>query len=176
MIYAGGGIINANAAPQLRELAEKLNAPVTNTLMGLGGFPGSHKQFVGMLGMHGSYTANKTMANADLIVALGARFDDRVTNNVSKFCPNAKILHVDIDKGTLNKIVNAHVTVQGSVDVVLEQMLQRLAEHDYQSDTRQNWWAQIDEWREFSKVKYEKSDEVIKPQAVIENLVQTDRW
>lgn len=170
VIYTGGGIITANAAPQLLELAEKLNAPVTNTLMGLGGFPGNHPQFVGMLGMHGSYTANKTMAHADLIVALGARFDDRVTNNVNKFCPNAKVVHVDIDASVLDKIVNSHLAVQGSVDVVLEQVLARLEAVEYKSEPRQKWWAQIDQWRDFSKVKYEKSDSVIKPQAVIETL------
>lgn len=170
VLYTGGGIVNANAAPQLLELAEKLNAPVTNTLMGLGGFPGDHPQFVGMLGMHGSYTANKTMANADLIVALGARFDDRVTNNVNKFCPNAKILHVDIDPSTLDKIINSHLAVAGSLDVVLEQVLERMNEVEFKAEPRAQWWAQIDQWREFSKVKYEKSETSIKPQAVIEAL------
>ncbi|NQZ09671.1 MAG: biosynthetic-type acetolactate synthase large subunit, partial [Algicola sp.] len=170
VIYSGGGIINANAAPQLLELAQRLDAPVTNTLMGLGGFPGTHPQFVGMLGMHGSYTANKTMANADLIIALGARFDDRVTNNVNKFCPNAKVIHVDIDPSTLGKIINAHIAVKGSLDVVLEQVLERFNEVELVVEPRSQWWDQINEWRDFSKVRYQKSDKVIKPQAVIEAL------
>jgi acetolactate synthase-1/2/3 large subunit len=170
VIYSGGGIINANAAPQLLELAQRLNAPVTNTLMGLGGFPGTHPQFVGMLGMHGSYTANKTMAHADLIIALGARFDDRVTNNVNKFCPDAKVVHVDIDPSTLDKIINSHLPVQGSVDVVLEQVLERMNEVEMACEPRHQWWAQIDQWRDFSAVRYEKNESTIKPQAVIETL------
>ncbi len=170
VIYTGGGIINANAAPQLLELAEKLYAPVTNTLMGLGGFPGSHPQFVGMLGMHGSYAANKTMANADLIIALGARFDDRVTNNVNKFCPDARVVHVDIDPTTLDKIINAHLAVQGSLDVVLEQVLEQMAKVQLSLPDRTQWWQQIEQWRFDSSDRYEKSNEVIKPQAVIEAL------
>jgi acetolactate synthase-1/2/3 large subunit len=170
VIYSGGGIINANAAPQLLELAQRLNAPVTNTLMGLGGFPGTHPQFVGMLGMHGSYTANKTMAHADLIIALGARFDDRVTNNVNKFCPNAKVVHVDIDPSTLSKIINAHLAVAGSLDVVLEQVLERFNEVELAVEPRNEWWEQINQWRDYSKVRYEKSNKTIKPQAVIETL------
>lgn len=170
VIYTGGGIITANAAPALLELAERLNAPVTNTLMGLGGFPGNHPQFVGMLGMHGSYTANKTMAHADLIIALGARFDDRVTNNVNKFCPNARIVHVDIDPSTLDKIINSHVAVQGSVDIVLEQVLERMNEVKFAVESRNQWWGQVDQWRTHSCERYEKSDSVIKPQAVIETL------
>lgn len=170
VLYTGGGIISANAAPQLLELAERLNAPVTNTLMGLGGFPGTHKQFVGMLGMHGSYTANKVMANADLIIALGARFDDRVTNNVNKFCPNARIVHVDIDPSSLDKIINSHLAVQGSVDVVLEQVLEQMNAVEFAHNERADWWQQINSWQDFSAVKYEPSDSVIKPQAVIETL------
>lgn len=170
VIYTGGGVINANAAPQLLELAERLNAPVTNTLMGLGGFPGTHKQFVGMLGMHGSYTANKVMANADLIIALGARFDDRVTNNVNKFCPNARIVHVDIDPSTLDKIINSHLAVQGSVDVVLEQVLAQMTKVEFAFEQRADWWQQIDAWQDYSAVKYEPSSTSIKPQAVIETL------
>ena len=170
VIYAGGGIINANAAPQLLELAERLNAPVTNTLMGLSGFPGTHPQFVGMLGMHGSYVANKTMAHCDLIIALGARFDDRVTNNVNKFCPGAKVIHVDIDPTTLDKIINASLAVLGSLDVVLEQILEQMSAVELSTPDRSEWWQQIEGWREFSAVRYEKSDTVIKPQAVIESL------
>jgi acetolactate synthase-1/2/3 large subunit len=170
VIYAGGGIINANAAPQLLELAERLNAPVTNTLMGLGGFPGTHEQFVGMLGMHGSYVANKTMAHCDLIIALGARFDDRVTNNVNKFCPQARVLHIDIDPTTLDKIINAHLAVEGSLDVVLEQMLEQMNKVEFSSPDRTQWWVQIEQWRVFSAKRYESSNDVIKPQAVIEAL------
>ncbi|MFT4925012.1 MAG: acetolactate synthase-1/2/3 large subunit [Phenylobacterium sp.] len=170
VIYTGGGIVNANAAPQLLAFAEKINAPVTNTLMGLSGFPGTHAQFVGMLGMHGSYTANKTMANSDLIIALGARFDDRVTNAVNKFCPDSKLVHVDIDPTTLDKIVHANLPIEGSVDVVLNQVLELMNEDALTYPERTDWWQQINQWREFSVETYDKEDGVIKPQTVIETL------
>ena len=170
IVYTGGGIINANCSELLIELAERLNAPVVNTLMGLGGFPGSHKQFLGMLGMHGTVAANKAMAGSDLIIALGARFDDRVTNNVQKFCPNAKIIHVDIDDTILDKIVHATIGIQGSVDDVIDQMIDMMDYKQMRIPARSDWWGQINEWREQSKVRYTPSDEVIKPQTVIETL------
>lgn len=170
VIYTGGGIINANATDLLVKFAEKLNAPVTNTLMGLGGIPGSHPNFVGMLGMHGSVVANRTMGKADLIIALGARFDDRVVNNANKFCPDAKIIHVDIDATILDKIVAANVSITGSVDDVLEQIIDQMDYMKMRTPERSEWWQLINKWREETSVKYEPSDEVIKPQAVIEAM------
>lgn len=170
VIYTGGGVVNANCSALLTEFAEKLNAPVTNTLMGLGGISGNHPNFIGMLGMHGSVVANKAMAKADLIIALGARFDDRVVNNVNKFCPDAKIIHVDIDATILDKIVAANVGIIGSVDDVLEQIIDQMDFMQMAVPERPQWWQLIDKWREESAIKYEPSDEVIKPQSVIEAL------
>ena len=172
VIYAGGGIIIANAAELLTELVEKLNAPVTNTLMGLGGISGLHNNFIGMLGMHGSLEANKAMANADVILALGARFDDRVTNNVKKFCPNATIVHVDIDPTSISKTINAHIPVVGLLDVVIKQLLVELEEKKFCLNTTENkiWWQQIMQWRAVNSVSYQQTDEVIKPQRVIEAM------
>lgn len=174
VIYAGGGIISANCAEQLTALSERLNAPTTNTLMGLGGISGEHDNFIGMLGMHGSLEANKAMANADVILALGARFDDRVTNNVAKFCPNATIVHVDIDPTSISKTIKAHVPVVGHVAHIISQILSQLDEHNYQVDTETNekWWQQINEWRSKNSVSFEQSGELIKPQAVIDTLYQ----
>src|SRR5690606_960716 len=116
IIYSGGGVIMGNASAQLTELAKMLNLPVTNTLMGLGAFPGSDRQFVGMLGMHGSYTANLAMHHSDVILAVGARFDDRVINGAAKFCPNAKIIHIDIDPASISKTIKADIPIVGPVD------------------------------------------------------------
>ena len=172
VIYSGGGIISANASELLTALAERLNAPVTNTLMGLGGISGTHKNFIGMLGMHGSVEANKTMANADVILALGARFDDRVTNNVNKFCPNAIIIHVDIDPTSISKTINAHIPVVGLVDIVIKQFLDELQLQKYVADDKAqaNWWHKINEWRQLQGEKYQVTKDIIKPQAVIEAL------
>ncbi|MDO7084425.1 acetolactate synthase 3 large subunit [Pseudocolwellia sp. AS88] len=174
VVYSGGGIVIANASELLTELVETLKAPITNTLMGLGGISGTHENFIGMLGMHGSLEANKTMANADVILALGARFDDRVTNNVKKFCPNAKIIHVDIDPTSISKTINAHVPIVGLVDIVIQQLLDELKETNYQpnEDALKAWWAQINEWRaakSFSYVPEEKGAK-IKPQHVVESM------
>ena len=181
VIYTGGGIITANKSAELIEMAELLNAPVTNTLMGLGGFPGTHKQYVGMLGMHGTYEANSAMGNADVILALGARFDDRVTNNIEKFCPNATIIHVDVDPATISKIINAHIPIVGDLSLVTDQLLERLKSVDYEPDNTAQaiWWAQIDEWRQRESLNYKRhidtsssgqSTQQIKPQEVIEAL------
>ncbi|WP_100658073.1 acetolactate synthase 3 large subunit [Alteromonas flava] len=170
VLYVGGGAINSNASAQVTELAELLKAPVTCTLMGLGAFSGTHEQSLGMLGMHGTLEANKSMHNSDCIVALGARFDDRVTNNVDKFCPHATIIHVDIDPASISKTVNAHIPVVGSVDKVCEQFLAELAERDLSQQTErlQDWWEQIHQWRARQCLKYADSSDVIKPQKVVE--------
>lgn len=172
VLYVGGGAVTSEASSRVIELAEKLNAPVTCTLMGLGAMPGTHEQFVGMLGMHGTLEANKTMHNADCIIALGARFDDRVTNNVAKFCPHADIIHVDIDPASISKTINAHIPVVGSVDKVLDQILEQLVNKDLsgQKEKLADWWQQITQWRSRECLNYEQGDTVIKPQQVIESI------
>jgi len=172
IVYVGGGAIIGEASESVTEIAEKLNAPVTSTLMGLGAFSSVHEQFVGMLGMHGRLEANKAMHNSDCILALGARFDDRVTNNVDKFCPHASIIHVDIDPASISKIIGAHVPVVGSVDEVAKQLLEEMGEIDakVQKDKLADWWVQINQWRSHKCLDYKKNKDVIKPQEVIESL------
>jgi acetolactate synthase-1/2/3 large subunit len=172
VLYVGGGAIAAQAEDEVTELAEKLGCPVTCTLMGLGAFSGVHEQFIGMLGMHGTVEANKTMHNSDCIIALGARFDDRVTNNVEKFCPNANIIHVDIDPASISKTVNAHIPVVGSVEVVVKEFLEELANEDLskQTEKQADWWEQINAWRAQKCLSFNQDTQVIKPQKVIESL------
>ncbi|MDC0601742.1 acetolactate synthase 3 large subunit [Aliiglaciecola sp.] len=170
VLYVGGGAITSEASALVTELAETLHAPVASTLMGLGAFSGVHKQSVGMLGMHGTLEANKTMHNADCIFALGARFDDRVTNNVEKFCPHATIIHVDIDPASISKTVAVHIPVVGSVDKVVEQVLTQLKSKDLsgQSDRVADWWKQIEQWRARQCLSYNTDSDLIKPQQVVE--------
>ena len=175
VLYSGGGVIASNASAELTALARLLNLPVTNTLMGLGAYPGSDKQFLGMLGMHGTYEANMTMHNSDVILAVGARFDDRVTNNTQKFCPNAKIIHIDIDPASISKTINAHIPIVGDVKNVLSDMLAVLTENNAQLDQAalNDWWAQINEWRKRHGLRYEKDDSNgMKPQHVVERLYE----
>jgi acetolactate synthase-1/2/3 large subunit len=179
VLYSGGGVIMGNASAPLTELARMLNLPVTNTLMGLGGYPGSDRQFLGMLGMHGSYTANLTMHHADVILAVGARFDDRVINGASKFCPNAKIIHVDIDPASISKTIKADVPIVGPVDSVLTEMVAILKEigEKLNQEALASWWKQIEEWRGSRGLfPYDKGDgSIIKPQTVIETLYEVTR-
>lgn len=180
IIYAGGGVVLGKASEQLTALAKTLNVPVTNTLMGLGAYPGSDRQFVGMLGMHGSYCANQAMHNADLILAVGVRFDDRVTNNTSKFCPDAKIIHIDIDPASISKNVPADVPIVGPVDAVLDTMIRQIEETDTRigQEMLDSWWRQINEWREGrgGLFPYDKGDStILKPQQVIETLYDVTR-
>ena len=177
ILYVGGGAIIANASEQVRSLARKLNLPVTNTLMGLGAFPGEDKQNVGMLGMHGSYEANLAMHNADLIFAIGARFDDRVTNNVEKFCPNATIMQIDIDPTSISKNIPIDLPIVGSIDLVLNQFLAQLEEMKIERDenTLSEWWSDIESWRAKDCFAYESSPEHIKPQQVIETLYKVTK-
>lgn len=172
VIYLGGGALKAAESGELLTLIEKLQAPVTNTLMGLGAIPGLHPQCIGMLGMHGTLEANKTMHNADCILALGARFDDRVTNNVDKFCPDADIIHVDIDPASISKTVRAHIPIVGSVEKVLEQLAAHLKDVDSASQKKKlaDWWQQIQEWRGRQCLTYESNADLIKPQQVVESL------
>ncbi|MGL5286055.1 acetolactate synthase, large subunit [Aeromonas sp. RU39B] len=177
VMYVGGGAIAANAEGLVTKLAERFNLPVTTTLMGLGAFPGTHPQFIGMLGMHGTFEANKTMHNSDLILAVGARFDDRVTNNVAKFCPHATVIHIDIDPTSISKTVQVDIPIVGSVDTVLEQMLEAINENGFDNDKQalDEWWSQINQWRERKCLSYQRSATQIKPQQVIETLYKVTK-
>lgn len=139
--------------------------------MGLGAFPGTHRQCLGMLGMHGTYEANMTMHNADVIFAVGVRFDDRTTNNLMKYCPNATVLHIDIDPATISKTVPADVPIVGDARDVLKQMLEMLKQHSEQDcDSLRDWWQSIEQWRARQCLAFDRSSEKIKPQAVIETI------
>ncbi|OCW96197.1 acetolactate synthase, large subunit, biosynthetic type [Alishewanella sp. HH-ZS] len=172
VLYSGGGVIMGGAAAELTELAQYLNLPVTNTLMGLGAYPGEDKQFIGMLGMHGSYEANQAMHHADLILAVGARFDDRVTNNTKKFCPNATIIHIDIDPASISKTINAHIPIVGLVQPVLEEMLATVKQKKKKLDSSalEQWWQQINDWRAVHGGRYDTTSALLKPQHVIEQV------
>lgn len=172
VIYSGGGIMLSNTSEQLTHLVESLNAPITNTLMGLGGISGIHPNFIGMLGMHGTLEANKAMANADVILALGARFDDRVTNNVQKFCPNATIVHVDVDPTSISKTIKAHIPVVGCLATVLEQLQTAIDKSPIKIDrsAQEDWWRQVISWREQKCLNYNTDGDKIKPQTVIEAI------
>ncbi|KHS72985.1 acetolactate synthase 3 large subunit [Pectobacterium brasiliense] len=172
IIYSGGGVINAECHEELLTLAEKLNLPVTTSLMGLGGFPGTHRQCLGMLGMHGTYEANTAMHNADVIFAVGVRFDDRTTNNLAKYCPNATVLHIDVDPASISKTVNADIPIVGDAKQVLTLMLELLAQDGapQQFDALRDWWQSIEQWRGRHCLKYSTEGDKIKPQAVIETL------
>ncbi|KGJ98338.1 acetolactate synthase 3 large subunit [Pseudoalteromonas sp. ND6B] len=174
VIYSGGGIVLSNTSEQLTHLVESLNAPITNTLMGLGGISGVHPNFIGMLGMHGTLEANKAMANADVILALGARFDDRVTNNVQKFCPNATIVHVDVDPTSISKTIKSHIPVVGCLATVLEQLQTAIDNSPIKIDrsAQEDWWRQVISWREQKCLSYNSDGDKIKPQAVIEAIYE----
>lgn len=181
VIYTGGGVVQGNAAELLTQLVQLLDFPCTNTLMGLGGYPATDKRFLGMLGMHGTFEANTAMHHSDVILAVGARFDDRVTNTVSKFCPNAKIIHVDIDPASISKTVVADVPIVGAVDSVLSEMLALIQETDERPDAEAiaAWWKQINEWRDrhglYAKPRYDTSSEKIKPQEVISAIYEVTK-
>ena len=177
VIYAGGGAIASNAEKELFELNKIIDAPVTNTLMGLGIYPASHHRFLGMLGMHGTYQANMAMHNADLIIAIGARFDDRITNKPSKFAPNAKVVHLDVDHSSVSKIIEANVAVFGQVKNSLKSIKDTLEKKldSYNSATIQPWHEQIKEWKSQHGLNYDlykdQSDShPILPQAVVQHV------
>ncbi|MEE4252316.1 MAG: acetolactate synthase 3 large subunit [Alcanivoracaceae bacterium] len=173
VIYAGGGVILGDGSEYLTKLARLLNFPVTNTLMGLGAYPGSDPQFLGMLGMHGTYEANMVMHSSDLIVAVGARFDDRVTNHAEKFCPGATVIHVDVDPASISKNVRADVPIVGPVRQVLEEMVSMIEESSDRPDAKalERWWDEIKGWREYHGLRYEVNDGgPMKPQQVVQAL------
>ena len=169
VLFVGGGVISAECSNELVDFAKKLNLPVTSSLMGLGAYPSSDRQFLGMLGMHGTYEANNAMHESDLILGIGVRFDDRTTANLTKYCPNAKIIHVDIDPASISKTVEAYIPIVGSAKNVLDEFLSLLDDENLvknQADLTA-WWKQIDEWKAKDCLKFEESSEVIKPQQVI---------
>ncbi len=176
IIYAGGGVIISNAHKELRQLAEAIYAPVTMTLMGLGGFPGTHEQSLGMLGMHGTYCANMAMANTDLIIAVGARFDDRVTGKIEAFAPNASIIHIDIDPTSIQKNVRVDVPIVGDCKRALKKLVKVIEEDgrpkEVWKEKFQPWWDQIKAWNKRHPLTYKKEPGVIKPQYVIEKLYE----
>jgi acetolactate synthase-1/2/3 large subunit len=171
VLYVGGGIISSSASKELTLFAERLGIPVTMTLMGLGGFPGNHPLSLGMLGMHGTYRANMAVTETDLLIAIGARFDDRVTGKTEAFCKNAKIIHIDIDPTSISKSVRVDLPIVGDCKRVLTKMLSLLEEEDTLSfkEGLDKWHHQIGKWNSFHNVKYEQK-EVIKPQYVVEKI------
>ena len=176
MIYTGGGVIQGEGCEALTQLTRKLGYPITNTLMGLGAYPSTDKQFLGMLGMHGTYEANMAMHHCDVLLAVGARFDDRVTNSdTSKFCPDATILHVDIDPAAISKTVSADIPIVGPVRSVLREMLDQLDKTARSVDAQalQAWWKQIDQWRNKKCLAVTPAEGgIIKPQQAIQALYQ----
>jgi acetolactate synthase I/II/III large subunit len=176
VIYVGGGALFSDAADEIREMAELTQIPVTMTLMGLGSFPGTHPLSMGMLGMHGSYWSNMAMHHADLLIAVGARFDDRVTGKLADFSPVARVVHIDIDPTSIKKNVHAHIPIVGDVRTVLKQLNVILRSLDGNVNERKQqlkpWHHQIEEWKKAHPFKYEQDDKAIKPQYVIEKLFE----
>ncbi len=173
IIYVGGGAVLSNAYKEITEFSRSIGAPVTNTLMGLGAFPASDPQFIGMLGMHGTYEANMAMHEADLIFAVGARFDDRVTGDLKKFSPKASVVHIDIDPSSISKNVKTEVPIIGDVKVVIGQFLTELKTMPKPDPKRiAPWWQQVDEWRGLDSLCFDTQSEIIKPQQVIKSLCE----
>ncbi|MCF6281189.1 MAG: biosynthetic-type acetolactate synthase large subunit [Candidatus Polarisedimenticolaceae bacterium] len=172
VFYTGGGVVLDNAASELTKLVQRLDFPITQTLMGLGGYPATEKHFLGMLGMHGTYEANMAMHGADVLIAVGARFDDRITGNVERFCPDAKIIHIDIDPSSISKNVRVDIPIVGSVKSVLQSMNDVLAEIEVKNkpEPLDEWWADIERWRARECLKYSKKGKMVMPQAAIESL------
>ncbi len=176
VLYTGGGIINAaGSASLLKELSHTLNIPVTNTLMGLGGMPCDDDHFVGMLGMHGTYEANMAVSHCDLLIAVGSRFDDRVTGRLDAFAPDAKVIHIDVDPSSISKNIHAHLPVVGDVGVVLKQLLEEISRKrgTQNEEALKLWWEQITEWRAKDSLGFEQlEDGPIKPQTVIRKVYE----
>ena len=172
VLFVGGGVISANCHDALTRFAKQLNLPVTSSLMGLGAFPGTDRQFLGMLGMHGTYEANMAMHNSDLILGIGVRFDDRTTNNLAKYCPHAKVIHVDVDPTSISKTVPVAIPIVGSAESVLDEFLSLLEDENLaksQSDLT-DWWKQIEQWKAVKCLDFDRHSGVIKPQQVIETI------
>ncbi|MCZ4272619.1 acetolactate synthase 3 large subunit [Maritalea porphyrae] len=176
ILYTGGGVINSGpeASVELREIAELTGFPVTSTLMGLGAFPASSDQWLGMLGMHGTYEANMAMHDCDLMICVGARFDDRITGRIDGFSPNSKKIHIDIDPSSINKNIAVDLPIVGDCGFVLEEMVRiwRSRTNQPRTEALSGWWKQIGEWRDVKSLQYAKSEKVIKPQYAIERLYE----
>ena len=172
MIYTGGGVILGNASKALIDLTRFLGFPITQTLMGLGSYPATDRQFLGMLGMHGTYEANMGMHQCDVLLAIGARFDDRVTGKLAQFCPDAKIIHIDVDPASISKTVRVDIPIVGDVQTVLEEMMAVLKASDFKTSSQDisGWWASIERWRAFDCLGFDRHSPKIKPQRVIEEL------
>jgi len=172
IIYSGGGVVLGNSTKELIDLTRLLGYPITQTLMGLGSYPPTDKQFVGMLGMHGTYEANMAMHECDVLIAIGARFEDRVTGVLEKFCPYAKIIHIDIDPSSISKNVKVDIPIVGAVDQVLQDLIQTIKETDQKPDAEAltTWWKQIEIWRAKNCLRYDRNSDLIKPQFVLEKL------
>ncbi len=172
MVYTGGGVILGNASQALTDLVQHMNLPITQTLMGLGSYPSTNKQFLGMLGMHGTYEANMAMHECDVLLAIGVRFDDRVTAKISQFCPDAAIIHIDIDPSSISKNVRVDVPIVGPVNSVLKEILKLIKAESWQPDiaVQTQWWNQIDIWRSKQCLNYNRDSDSIKPQFAIETL------
>ena len=174
IIYSGGGVVLGEASKELTELTKYLGYPITNTLMGLGAYPATNNQFIGMLGMHGTYEANMAMHQCDVLLAIGARFDDRVTGDLEKFCPDAKIIHIDVDPASIAKNVPVDIPIVGNVRSVLKDLLAQLKEIKKKPTAKalKPWWDQIKEWQKMDCLKYDHKSKKIKPQYVIEKLYE----
>ena len=172
VIYAGGGVINSNASEELTKFAKYLNFPVTNTLMGLGCFPGTDPQFLQMLGMHGSYEANMAMHDCDLLIAVGARFDDRITGRLDKFSPDAIVIHIDVDPSSISKNIKAHIPIVGDVKKAVDELSKRIIEKKLRPQNIDEWWSQINNWRKKDSFKYKQDKDIIKPQYVVDRLYE----
>ncbi|WP_261816592.1 acetolactate synthase 3 large subunit [Vibrio gallicus] len=172
VLYVGGGAVISQSDEYLLQLAEELSIPVVSTLMGLGAFPGTHRNSLGMLGMHGTYEANMAMHEADLIFGVGVRFDDRTTNNLEKYCPNAKVIHIDIDPSSISKNVRVDLPIVGSAEKVLQSLTSLLVSQEERNDKAalDSWWSDIEVWRAKQCLSYQTSPDRIKPQQVIETL------
>jgi acetolactate synthase-1/2/3 large subunit len=172
MIYSGGGVVLGEASDELRTFSRLLGYPVTSTLMGLGAFPATDAQFIGMLGMHGTYESNMGMHESDVIIAIGARFDDRVTGKLTEFCPYAKIIHIDIDPASIAKTVKVDVPIVGEVGIVLKQLIAEINVNGSRIDTEAlaAWWDRIKEWQSVNCLEYDRESALIKPQYVVEQL------
>ena len=169
VLFVGGGVISAECSEELTILAHRLNLPVTASLMGLGAYPSTDKQFLGMLGMHGTFEANTAMHESDLILGVGVRFDDRTTNNLEKYCPNAKVIHIDIDPTSISKNVPAAIPIVGNAKNVLEEFLSLLNEEGLKSQTDlESWWQEINQWKAKKCLEFDRTSGVIKPQQVME--------
>ncbi len=177
IIYSGGGVVLGEASKELTEFTRTLGYPITNTLMGLGAYPATDKQFIGMLGMHGTYEANMAMHESDVIIAIGARFDDRVTGKLDLFCPYAKIIHIDVDPASISKTVRVDIPIVGDVKPVLEQMLELIKENQKKPSKKalELWWHQIGQWQAVNCLQYDRESALIKPQYVIEQLYEVTK-